>query len=100
MKIVLSNSFNATTIFGQHPECFDDDLNEYLLIDDNPFGFNKLTYVRDVNVSKSLNNSKKPCIIISSSGMMNAGRVKHHLANNIENPDNTQVCQLWQIIQM
>ncbi len=80
---------NATTIFGQHPECFDDDLHEYLLIDDNPFGFNRLTYVRDVNVSKGLNNSKKPCIIISSSGMMNAGRVKHHLANNIENPDNT-----------
>ncbi|HHB52349.1 MAG TPA: MBL fold metallo-hydrolase [Saprospiraceae bacterium] len=80
---------NATTIFGIHPECYDSDLNEYLLIDDNPFGFNKLTYVKNVDVSKSLNDKKEPCIIISASGMMNAGRVKHHLFNNIDNPKNT-----------
>ena len=80
---------NATMIFGQHPECFDNELNEYLLIDKNPFGFNDLNYIRDVNHSKALNDSKEPCIIISSSGMMNAGRVKHHLFNNIENPKNT-----------
>lgn len=80
---------NATTIFGSHPECYDDDLSEYLLIDDNPFGFNNLTYIREVAVSKSLNESNEPCIIISSSGMMNAGRVRHHLFNNIDNPKNT-----------
>lgn len=80
---------NATQVFGAHPECFDNDLNAYLLIDDNPFGFNKLTYVRDVNISKSLNDLKEACIIISSSGMMNAGRVKHHLFNNIDNAKNT-----------
>ncbi|MCB0568221.1 MAG: MBL fold metallo-hydrolase [Phaeodactylibacter sp.] len=80
---------NATTIFGAHPECFDDELNEYLLTDDNPFGFNGLTYVRNAEISKGLNTSKEPCIIISSSGMMNAGRVKHHLFHNIENPANT-----------
>lgn len=80
---------NATAIFGSHPECYDDDLNEYLLVDDNPFGFNSLTYVRQVEVSKSLNNSQKPCIIISSSGMMNAGRVRHHLFNNMDNKKNT-----------
>ena len=80
---------NATMIFGQHPECFDNELNEYLLIDDNPFGFNDLNYIRDVADSKALNNSSEPCIIISSSGMMNAGRVKHHLFNNIENKKNT-----------
>jgi metallo-beta-lactamase family protein len=82
-------SVNATTIFGAHPECFDDDLNEYLLIDDNPFGFNKLTYVRKVEVSKKLNESDEPSIIISSSGMMNAGRVKHHLFHNIDHERNT-----------
>lgn len=82
-------SVNATTIFGAHPECFDNDLNAYMLIDENPFGFNNLTYVKDVEMSKSLNESDEPCIIISSSGMMNAGRVKHHLANNIENKRNT-----------
>lgn len=80
---------NATMIFGQHPECFDNELNEYLLIDDNPFGFNDLNYIRDVADSKALNDSAEPCIIISSSGMMNAGRVKHHLFNNIENANNT-----------
>ena len=77
---------NATTVFGAHPECFDDELNEYLLIDDNPFGFNDLTYVRSVDDSKALNASSEACIIISSSGMMNAGRVKHHLFNNIDDP--------------
>ncbi len=80
---------NATTVFGSHPECFDENLNEYLLIDDNPFGFNRLTYVRSVDLSKKLNETKDACIIISSSGMMNAGRVKHHLFNNIDNEKNT-----------
>lgn len=80
---------NATQVFGSHPECFDNDLNEYLLIDDNPFGFNDLKYIRDVEESKRLNTSEEACIIISSSGMMNAGRVRHHLYNNIDNPKNT-----------
>lgn len=80
---------NATTIYGSHPECFDNDLNQYLLKDKNPFGFNDLIYIREVEQSKALNNSKEPCIIISSAGMMNAGRVKHHLYNNIENKRNT-----------
>jgi metallo-beta-lactamase family protein len=80
---------NATEVFGSHPECYDDDLNKYLLKDDNPFGFRNLTYIRKVELSKALNDSSEPCIIISSSGMMNAGRVKHHLTNNIENPKNT-----------
>ena len=79
---------NATEIFGVHPECFDDQLNEYLLIDDNPFGFKNLTYVRKVEVSKSLNDTNDPCIIISSSGMANAGRVRHHIYNSIENKRN------------
>ncbi|WP_235297527.1 MBL fold metallo-hydrolase RNA specificity domain-containing protein [Portibacter marinus] len=80
---------NATIVFGSHPECFDNQVHEYMLIDDNPFGFNDLTYVKDVKTSKWLNESQEPCIIISSSGMMNAGRVKHHLFHGIENPKNT-----------
>jgi len=64
-------------------------LNEYLLIDDNPFGFNALTYVRKVEVSKQLNDMDEACIIISSSGMMNAGRVRHHLFNSIDQKKNT-----------
>ncbi len=80
---------NATMIFGSHPECFDNELNEYMLIDDNPFGFNELTYVRTVEMSKRLNEMQDPCIIISSSGMMNAGRVVHHLQHNIDHSRNT-----------
>lgn len=80
---------NATTVFGAHPECYDEDLERYMLIDDNPFGFNGLQYVKRVEGSKALNNSKEPCLIISAAGMMNAGRSKHHLANMIEDPKNT-----------
>ncbi len=80
---------NATNIYGTHPECYDDNLHEYMLRDDDPFGFNSLTYVSSVDESKALNTREKPAIIISSSGMMNAGRVKHHLFNSIEDPKNT-----------
>ena len=82
-------SINATMVFGAHPECFDKELHDYMLTDPNPFGFNNLFYVRDVETSKSINLSEQPCIIISSSGMMNAGRVKHHLFHAIEQSKNT-----------
>lgn len=82
-------SVNATEVFVNHPECFDPELHRYMLEDDNPFGFNNLFYIRSVEGSKKLNTSRKPCIIISASGMMNAGRIRHHLLNNIENPRNT-----------
>ena len=80
---------NATLVFGTHPECYDENLHDYLLLDDNPFGFNDLKYINSVEESKQINKFKKPCIIISASGMMNAGRIQHHLYNNIENPKNT-----------
>lgn len=80
---------NATNVFQAHPECFDAELHEYMLFDKNPFGFNGLTYVKTVDESKALNEKDNPCIIISSSGMANAGRVRHHLANNIDDPRNT-----------
>jgi len=80
---------NATDVFLNHPECFDDDLNRYMVENDNPFGFNDLFYIRTTEGSKNLNNNRKPCIIISASGMMNAGRIQHHLLNNIEYQRNT-----------
>lgn len=82
-------SVNATEIMRLHPECFGDDLLEYMESDDDPFGFGKLHYIRHVSKSKALNTRKEPCIIISASGMMEAGRVKHHIANNIEDPRTT-----------
>jgi metallo-beta-lactamase family protein len=80
---------NATTVFRMHPECFNDSFNKVLEKDSDPFGFDNLYYIRRVEDSKRINDSKKPCIIISASGMMEAGRVKHHLANNISDPKNT-----------
>ena len=80
---------NATRVYGVHPECYDMDLNKYLLTDPNPFGFNNLSYNTTVEGSKALNDHQEPAIIISAAGMMNAGRIVHHLSNNIENPKNT-----------
>jgi len=72
-----------------HTDCFNDDVRQLMLTDPDPFGFNSLFYNTTVEGSKSLNEIKGPVIIISSSGMMEAGRVKHHLANSISNPANT-----------
>ncbi len=75
---------NATDIFRRHLNLFNDDVAEVLEYDEDPFGFNSLRYITNVNQSKALNTKKEPCIIISASGMMEAGRVKHHIANNID----------------
>lgn len=80
---------NATEIYGAHPECYDNALHEYMLQDDNPFGFNNLQYVRSVEKSKELNASKEPMVVISASGMMNAGRIRHHLYHNLEDEKST-----------
>jgi metallo-beta-lactamase family protein len=80
---------NATGIFRLHQECFNEEVMKVLEADDDPFGFNSLHYITSTNDSKKLNSFKKPCIIISASGMMEAGRIKHHLANNISDPKNT-----------
>lgn len=80
---------NATRVFGAHPECYDEELMEYMLSDPNPFGFNDLKYITKVEESKLLNERKEPCVIISSSGMANAGRIRHHLFNNLADADNT-----------
>ncbi|MBS4056218.1 MAG: MBL fold metallo-hydrolase [Bacteroidales bacterium] len=80
---------NATHIFRLHPECFNKDVLSLMETDPDPFGFATLEYITKVETSKKLNDSKEPCVIISASGMMEAGRIKHHLANNIDNPKNT-----------
>ncbi|MEX1189092.1 MAG: MBL fold metallo-hydrolase, partial [Bacteroidia bacterium] len=82
-------STNATDIMRNHPECFNDSVLDYMRNDPDPFGFSKLRYIRDVSESKELNHSKQPCIIISASGMAEAGRIKHHIANNISKTSTT-----------
>lgn len=81
-------STNVTDIFRIHPECFDKEAIDFLNKYDDPFGFNQLNYVTDVDESKRLNDLSGPMMIISASGMAEAGRILHHLRNNIENPNN------------
>ncbi|MFA6455548.1 MAG: MBL fold metallo-hydrolase [Bacteroidota bacterium] len=82
-------SMKATEIFRKHPECFDDETNKILKSDDDVFGFERLHFIRDAEESKTLNDKKESCMIIAASGMCEAGRIVHHLNNNIENPNNT-----------
>jgi metallo-beta-lactamase family protein len=80
---------DASEIFRLHTECFDEETLSLLQSNVDPFGFNRLIYIRTVEQSKELNGMHQPCVIISASGMCEGGRVVHHLANNIENPNNT-----------
>lgn len=81
---------NATSIFKVHQECYDEKVHQaFLEHNKNPFGFEKLHYITDVQESKQINERPEPCIVISSSGMCEAGRILHHLKNNIGDPRNT-----------
>ena len=82
-------AMNATEIFRLHPECMDDDITAFLSKDDNPFGWNNMRYIKSAEQSKQLNYSNEACMIISASGMAEAGRVKHHIFHQIGKPENT-----------
>lgn len=88
----------ATEIFRLHPEVYDAEIREFMLQDsgNNPFGFETLNYTASVEESKELCDSDKPSIIISASGMMEGGRILHHLKSRIGNPKNTILITGWQ----
>jgi len=83
-------SVNVTDVFRQHPECYDEETLAILNAPDSndPFGFERLTYVHTLEESKALNDRPGPFIVISASGMCEAGRVLHHLANTVDDPRN------------
>ena len=81
-------SVNATEIYRLHPECFNNEIYKFLRERENPFGMENLTYIREAAHSMKLNDLKEPAVIISASGMAEAGRIRHHLANHIGNPAN------------
>ena len=89
---------NVTEIFRLHPECYDEELREFIAQDrhPDPFGFDRLRYVRSVEDSKALNVLDGPAVIISASGMCEAGRVQHHLKYTIEDPRNAVLIVSWQ----
>ena len=82
-------SVNATEIVKKYPAHFNRQIQQVLEKDSDPFAFKGLKYVKSVDESKMLNFSNGPLVIISASGMADAGRVKHHISNNIESSRNT-----------
>jgi len=83
-------SVNVTDVFRKHPECFDEEILAILRSPDHddPFGFERLTYIRTLEESKELNARPGPFIVIAASGMCEAGRVVHHIANTMDDPHN------------
>jgi metallo-beta-lactamase family protein len=80
---------NATEIFRIHPECFNETVYKFLFDETDPFQFPDLHLIRAVEDSKKLNEVGGACIIISASGMCEAGRIRHHLKNGLGDPKNT-----------
>lgn len=90
-------AINASQIFNEHPECMDaETIADIRMRGHDALDFKEITYTRSVAESKAINEFKAPAIIISASGMAEAGRVLHHLRNNIEDPRNTILIVGWQ----
>lgn len=82
-------SIKITDTIKKYPDCFNKDVQQLLKVDQDVFAFKGLKYINDVKDSIALNDIEEPCVIISASGMAEAGRIKHHIANNISDPKNT-----------
>lgn len=82
-------SVSATTVMRNHEEDFNPAILAYIKKDGDAFDFPNLHYVSDVEQSKAINAKTEPCIIIAPSGMAEAGRIKHHIKNNVEDPSTT-----------
>jgi len=80
---------NVTEVFRLHTDSFDDEIRNMMEESGDPFQLRHIEYIRDVQASIRLNGLKKPCIIISASGMCEFGRILHHLRNNVEDQRNT-----------
>lgn len=82
-------AMDATEIYRMHPEVFDAETVAFMEKYEDPFGFRQLTYTRDVEASKAINLVQGAAVIISANGMVEAGRILHHVKNNIQDPRNT-----------
>lgn len=79
----------VTDVFKLHPECYDAETRALMRSDDSPFEFDNLSYIEDRDASKRLSTSSEPGVVISASGMCEAGRILHHLRSAVEDPKNT-----------
>jgi metallo-beta-lactamase family protein len=82
-------SIKATEIVKRYPQYFNKSIQHILETDNDPFAFRGLKYIQSVDQSKMLNFRSEPCVIIAASGMADAGRVKHHINNCVENSRNS-----------
>lgn len=88
---------SASDIYRRHPECFDQETWSFISQHQvSALDFDQLTYTRSVEESKALNDRDEPMIIISASGMVETGRILHHVKNNIEDERNTILIVSWQ----
>jgi metallo-beta-lactamase family protein len=78
-----------TEIFSHHPQVYDEEMYRSFNTGEDPLGTINFEYIKDVERSKELNEDDRPMIIVSASGMCEAGRILHHLKNNITDPRNT-----------
>ena len=89
-------AINATDIFRRYPDYFDDETHQFMQTGQHPaLTFDGLTYTRSVEESKAINQVDGPAVIISASGMCEAGRILHHLVHNIEDPRSTICIVSW-----
>ena len=84
-------STNATEIFKKHTELYDEEALRFWKRTGNVFGMGKVKFITSAEDSKALNNRKDPMVVLAASGMCEAGRILHHLKNNVENEANTVV---------
>ena len=82
-------AISATQVFKENMDLFEDEVKEEMERGNNPLEFPGLKFTQTAEESKALNESDEPAIIISSSGMCDVGRIKHHLKHNIWNPKST-----------
>jgi metallo-beta-lactamase family protein len=82
-------AFKTTQVFQKHTEAYDKETMQFIERGSDPFGFARLRYIQDVGESKALNDLRFPFVVISASGMCEAGRILHHLRNNVEDSRNT-----------
>ena len=82
-------AIDVTELFRRHSECFDDDMRRMLRSGGLPLQFPGLSMARSTEESKKINDLGRPAIIMATSGMCTAGRIKHHLAHNVTRPEST-----------
>lgn len=80
---------SATQIFRENLDCFDEEAKEYIANGDNPLDFPSLKFTQSPEESRKLNEKSESMIIISASGMCEAGRIKHHLKHNLWREEST-----------